>query len=201
MKICPVTVIFITGLITASCSDKTGLDSAQNSQAEQAKPSDAGVAVNAKPTTESEVERSTTSESESAQAEGETELQPPEEEIGEDCVAFLRSTKTVPGNGEKKAGCPECPVNEAKEVLKFDHVRVDRVVRSESTCEVNVTIYATFNPSTREDIAGGLTAWISPEQKARYLQGETPSEQQIYHVKVLYRRHQAGWRPVEFDRP
>jgi hypothetical protein len=157
--------------------------------------------VNEERTNESEFERSSTSEAQSSEAERENEREPPEDEIAQDCVAFLRSTKTIPGNGAN-SDCPQCvATTEATEVLKFDDIRVDRVARSESTCAVNVTIHATFNPSTRESIAGGLTAWISPEQKAQYLQGKTPSDQQVYKVKAIYRRDRKGWRAVEFDRP
>ncbi len=201
MNIFRVTPIVVAGFIAASCSEKSSLERNQNSQAEEAKPGQELAAVNEERTNESKAERSSTSGAESAQAEGENELQPPEDEIGEDCVAFLRSTKTVPVNGAN-GDCPQCPaVTEAAEVLKFDAIRVDRVARSESTCEVIVTIHATFNPSTRESIAGGLTAWISPREKAQYLQGETPSDQQIYKVKVIYRRDRKGWRAIEFDRP
>ncbi len=200
MNIHRVTLIFVVSVITASCSEKAGVEPNQNSQAEEAKPGQEVAPVNEERTNESDVERSS-SEPESAEAEGEKEAQPAAEEIGEDCVAFLRATKTVPANSAN-ADCPQCPVStEATEVLKFEDIRVNRVACSESTCEVNVTIHATFNPGAHEDIAGGLTGWIAPEQKARYLQGETPSEQQTYHVKVIYRRDQARWKPVEFDRP
>ena len=192
-----VILILVAGVITASCSEKSGPDRKQNPQAEEAKPKLEVAAENEKRTNQSETERSPGSVTES---EG-NELQPPEDEIAEDCVAFLRSTKTVPAH-VANADCPQCAVStEAKEVLKFDDIRVDRVARSESTCEVNVTIHATFNPSPCESIAGGLTAWISPEQKAKYLQGEIPSGQQTYQVKVIYTRDRNRWRAVEFDRP
>lgn len=186
MNIRRVALIFLAGVITASCSEKSGVDSNQNSQTKEAKPSP-------------EVAASKEERGDRSEAKG--ELQPLDDEIAEDCVAFLRSTKTVPANGAK-ADCPQCPVNpEEKEVLKFDAIQVDRVTLSESTCEILVTIHATFNPSTRESIAGGLTAWISPEQRAKYLEGEVPSGPQVYKVKVIYRRSGKRWRAVEFDRP
>jgi hypothetical protein len=188
MNIRRVALIFLAGVITASCSEKSGVDSNQNSQTKEAKPSP-------------EVAASKEERADKSEAKGESELQPPDDEIAEDCVAFLRSTKTVPANGAK-TDCPQCPVRpEEKEVLKFDAIQVDRVTRSESTCEVHVTLRATFNPSTRESIAGGLTAWIFPEQRAKYLQGEIPSGQQVYKVKVIYKRSGKRWRAVEFDRP
>jgi len=201
MNIGRATLIIVAGVMTASCSEKPGVDRNQNAKAEEAKPSQDFAAGNENRTKKSEVERSSTSETDSVEAERENERQPPADEIGEDCVAFLRSTKTGSGNGAN-ADCPQCPVDtEAKEVLKFDKIRVDRVVCSGSSCEVNVTIHATFNPSTRESIVGGLTAWISPEQKAKYSRGETPSGEQTYKVKVTYRLDRKGWRAVEFDRP
>ncbi len=195
-----VTAIFVAS-ITASCSERSDLGLNDNSQTEEAKPGQNVAAASEKRTSQSESERSSTSEAGSAEAEGENELEPPEDEIAEDCVAFLRSIKTVPAHSAD-VDCPQCAENtESTEVLKFDDVRVDQVGRSGSTCEVSVTIHATFNPSVRESIAGGLTAWISPELKAQYLLGEAPSGQQVYKVKVIYRRTPKGWRAVEFDRP
>src|SRR5205823_8806184 len=162
MNIHRATLILVASIVTASCSEKSGQDRNQNLETkESAKPSP--------------VERSVGPDSKSASAEEENEFQPAEDEIAEDCVAFLRSTKTVPAHGAT-ADCPQCPAAaEATEVLKFDDIKVDRVTRSESTCEVNVTIRATFNPSARENITGGLSAWITPEQRAKYLQGEIPA--------------------------
>jgi len=182
MNIRRVILIVVASIITASCSEKPELKN-------EAKPG-----TDAAPPKE---ERATESES-----QAERELSPAEDEIAEDCVAFLRSTKTVPAHGAN-LDCPQCPATtDATEVLKFDGIQVDRVVRSESACEVEVTIRATFNPSTREPIAGGLTAWISSEQRAKYLQGEVPPGQQVYKVKVGYRRSGGTrWRAVEFDRP
>lgn len=201
MNIRRVALIFLAGIITASCSEKSGAGRNQNSQTKEAQAGQEVTPVNEERANASEVKRSSTSEAESAEGKGEDELQPPEDEIAEDCVAFLRSTKTVPAHGAN-GDCPQCPVStEAKEVLKFDDIRVDRVARSKSTCEVHVTIHATFNPSTRESIAGGLTAWISLEQRAKYLQGEIPSGQQVYKVKIIYKRSGKRWRAVEFDRP
>jgi hypothetical protein len=181
MNIPRVIVIFLALSITASCSEKSGVTTEAKPSPDVAPPKE---------------ERARESET-----KGEGELQPPEDEIAEDCVAFLRSTKTVPAHGAN-ADCPQCTATtEPTEVLKFDAIQVDRVTHSESTCEVQVTIHATFNPSPRESIAGGLTAWISPEQKAKYLQGEIPSGPQVYKVKVIYKRSGKRWRAVEFDRP
>jgi hypothetical protein len=190
--------IFIVAAITPSCSEKSVPERKQNFQKE-AKPGPEAMALSGARSNEAEVERSSTSAVESTELERE-EQQPPADVIGEDCVAFLRATKTIPGNG-KNIDCPTCPVSpEGAEVLKFDDIQVNRVVPSGSNCEVNVTVRATFNPSTHETISGGLTAWISPEQKEKYLQGEAPSGQQVYKVKVIYRRGREGWRAVEFDR-
>lgn len=141
----------------------------------------------------------TDAEAEHSEAEMD-EVKPPQDVIAEDCVAFLRSTKTVTVNGANP-DCPQCPAaTDSEEVLKFNDIRVNRVIPSGATCQVDVTMRATFNPSTRKEITGGLTAWISPEQRAAYLRGEVPSGLQVYNVKVVYRRDRQNWRAVEFDR-
>jgi hypothetical protein len=188
MNIPRVILILIASIVGASCSEKSGQDQKENSKTEER--------TNTPP-----VEPSSVPAPKVAEAQGESEPQPAEDEIAQDCVAFLRSTKTVPPTGPN-GDCPHCPSStEATEVLRFNDIRVDRITRSEETREVEVTIHATFNPSRRENIAGGLTAWISPEQRAKYLQGEAPSDQQAYKVKVIYHRVGKGWRAVEFDRP
>jgi len=63
-----------------------------------------------------------------------------------------------------------------------------------------VTISVSFNPGTGERIAGGLTAWISPEQRSAYLSGHTPSGEQVYPVQITYKRRGGAWGAVEFDR-
>jgi hypothetical protein len=63
-----------------------------------------------------------------------------------------------------------------------------------------VTIRASFNPGAGERIAGGLTAWISPEQRSEYLSGRMPSGEQVYRVKITYKRRGEAWRAIEFDR-
>ena len=65
---------------------------------------------------------------------------------------------------------------------------------------LNPAIRAVFNPGAGETIAGGLTAWIPPEQRSAYLSGHTPSGEQAYHVQITYKRRGKAWRAVEFDR-
>ena len=168
-------LIFVAGIITASCSEKSAPDRDNDSAA-------------------SESPR----ESESERAESEDERQPREDEIGEDCVAFVRSTKVVPARAPT-AGCPGCPADGA-EVLTFRRMQTDRISCSGDTCTVLVTISVSFNPGAGERIAGGLTAWISPEQRSEYLSGRTPSGEQAYRVKITYKRRGAAWRAAEFDR-
>src|SRR5438132_12951659 len=69
-------LIFVAGIITASCSEKSA-----------DRENDANT---------SEAARELVRESEVETAEGGDELQPGEDKIGEDCVAFVRSTKVVP---------------------------------------------------------------------------------------------------------
>jgi hypothetical protein len=128
------------------------------------------------------------------------EARPDEQEIGEDCVAFVRSTTIAPttaGGGP----CPTCPKGgPPTEVLRFNGIHIERISSAGATCVVDATLRATFNPSAGGTIAGGLAAWISPEQRAQYARGETPPGEQAYRVKITYRRGAKGWRPVEFDR-
>jgi hypothetical protein len=162
-------LIFIAGIITASCSEKS--------------PPDREKDVNA-----SEVET----------AEGGNEPQPGKDEIEEDCAAFVRSTKVV---SARPAGtdCPGCPAG-GTAVLAFRGMKTDAVSCSGDTCTVVVTIQAVFNPGSGETVAGGLTAWIPPEQRNAYLSGHTPSGEQAYRVQITYKRRGAAWRGVEFDR-
>lgn len=185
MNLCRVTLISVAAAITLSCSEKSSSDRNKNLEDEKKKP-------------RQKLSSSASGEN-AGQAAGETDAEPDAYQIGEDCVAFLRSTKTIARNGGN-TDCVQCPVSETThEVLKFDHMQVDRVSVSGATCEITVRILATFNPSRGEAIFGGLTGWISPEQRLAYSRGETPSGQQAYTVKVTYRRTDKGWRALEFD--
>jgi hypothetical protein len=175
MKIRRAALIVVAAIITASCSEKSAPDREKHSGPAEATRAPA-----------SEV------------AEAEDELQPREDEIAEDCVAFVRSTKVVPPPAPT-ADCPGCPAGGA-EVLTFRQMKTDRISGSGGTCTVLVTISVSFKPGTGERIAGGLTAWISPEQRSEYLSGRTPSGEQAYRVKITYQRRGEGWRAAEFDR-
>ena len=85
-------------------------------------------------------------------------------------------------------------------MLAFRQMKTDAVSCSGDTCNVVVTIRAVFNPGSGETLAGGLTAWIPPEQRSAYLSGRTPSGEQAYRVKITYKRRSKAWRAVEFDR-
>ena len=166
-------LIFVAGFITASCSEKRTPDREKDA---------------------SEASRELLRESE-VQTE---KLQPGEDKIGEDCVAFVRSTKVIPARAAS-AGCPGCPAG-GTDVLAFRHMKTDSISCSGDTCTVLVTIRAVFNPGAGETIAGGLTAWIPPEQRSAYLSGHTPSREQVYRVQIIYKRRAEEWRAVEFDR-
>jgi hypothetical protein len=84
--------------------------------------------------------------------------------------------------------------------LSFRNTTTDAISCSGDTCNVVVTIRAVFNPASGETIAGGLTAWIPPEQRTAYLSGQAPPDEQTYHVQITYKRRADGWRAVEFDR-
>jgi hypothetical protein len=126
----------------------------------------------------------------------ETEEQPREEEIAEACVAFLRATKIFP---KTAADCPGCAA-EGTEILAFRQMRMERISCSPDTCEVAATLRAVFNPAPAGTITGGLTAWISQEQRLQYLNGHPPEGEQVYHVKIIYRRTGEAWRAIEFDK-
>ena len=172
-------LILVAAIITASCSEKSSPDREKD--------------VNA-----SEAPREMVRESEVETAEGGDELHPGEDKIGEDCAAFVRSTKVVPARAASP-DCPGCPAA-GTAVLAFRGMKTDAVACSGDTCTVVVTIRAAFNPGSGETIAGGLTAWIPPEQRSAYLSGHTPSGEQAYRVRITYKRRGAGWRVVEFDR-
>ena len=170
MDIRRVILILVAGIITTSCSEKSAIEK------------------------HSDVKR----ESESAVAKEEDESQPHEEEIEEHCVAFVRSTKVVSVQ-TPTADCPGCPPAGA-EVFAFRQMKTERISCSGDTCSVLVTIRVGFNPGAGARMAGGLTAWISPEQRNAYLSGQTPSGEQAYRVQITYKRRGDEWRAIEFDR-
>ena len=181
MNIGRAALIIVAGLIAASCSEKSAPDREKDANTSEAPGEPARELVR-----KSEVET------------GGDELQPGEDKIGEDCVAFVRSTKVVPARAAT-TDCPGCPAG-GTEVLTFRNMKTDAVSCSGDTCTVVVTIRAVFNPGSGQTVAGGLTAWIPPEQRSAYLSGHTPSGEQAYRVQISYKRHAEGWRAVEFDR-
>jgi hypothetical protein len=172
MKIRRAALIVVAGIITVSCSEKSAPDREKHSEAKR--------------------------EPDSVIAKGEEERQPGEDAIAEDCMAFVRSTKVISAQ-TPTADCPGCSAHGA-EVLAFRQMKTERISCSDDACTVLVAIHVAFNPGAGERIAGGLTAWISPEQRSAYLSGHTPSGEQAYRVQITYRRRGEGWRAVEFDR-
>ena len=129
---------------------------------------------------------------------GEGERRPDEDQIAEDCVAFVRSTKVVPARATS-TDCPGCAAG-GPEVLSFRHMKTDEVSCAGDTCNVVATVAALFNPASGDTIAGGLTAWIPPEERSAYLRGQTPAGEQSFRVQITYKRRGEEWRAVEFDR-
>jgi hypothetical protein len=123
--------------------------------------------------------------------------QPREDEIAEDCLAFVRATKVA--SSKPGADCPGCAA-ESTEVLAFREMKVERISCSADSCQVSVEIRAEFNRSPGGTIAGGLTAWIPPEQRLEYSRGHAPEGDQNYRVKIIYKRTGDAWRAIEFDR-
>ena len=131
-------------------------------------------------------------------AREEKESQPSEDDIVEDCHAFAWLTKAMPAK-TTSADCPQCPSSaEGTEVLRFQAAKVDRVSCAGGTCEVAVSIHASFNPSKGGTITGGLTGWIPLEQREQYSRGQTPPGEQVYHLNITYQREGEHWRLADF---
>lgn len=196
-----IAAIITAALITSSCSKKSEPNHSKEFAAENTKPRHEVSPANTQSKSDSESAKVRESDAEPAGEEEEAERQPAAEEIGEDCVRFVRATKAAPAN-TSSGDCPTCPMSgENSEVLHFIGLQVDSVSCTEMSCDVAVTIRATFNPTKGgTTIVGGLTAWISPEQRAQYAQGQTPPGEQVFPVKVVYRKTAKGWSAVEFAR-
>jgi hypothetical protein len=179
MKIRRAALIFVAAIIAASCSKKSTPDLDKD--------------VNT-PEAPREVAREPGSE----KAEREGEPHPDEDQIAEDCAAFVRSTKVVTSRAES-TDCPGCPAG-GTDVFSFRHMKTDAVSCSGDTCTVVVTTRAVFIPGSGERVTGGLTGWIPSEQRSAYLSGQTPQGEQTYRVQIIYKRRGAAWRAVEFDR-
>lgn len=180
MKICRAAFIFVAGFVTASCSEKSTPNQKNNAHTPEAPRELVRVA---------EVEN----------AEAKADLPPPSEgQIARECLALLRATKVISGQGAR-GDCPGCPVG-GTEVLTIRQMKTDAVSCSGDTCNATVTIRALFNPGSGETIAGGLTAWIPPEQRSAYLSGQIPSDEQVYCVQITYKHRGDAWQAVEFDR-
>lgn len=172
-------VIVAATFITTSCSEKSASDRKKD------------------PNT-SEVRRAAADESEAKMANGGDEPQPDEDQIAQDCVAFVRSTKVAPER-TTSADCPGCRAA-GTEMFAFRGMKTDAISCSGDTCTAVVTIRAAFNPGSGQTIAGGLMGWIPPETRSAYLNGHVPSGEQAYRVQITYKRRSAAWQAVEFDR-
>jgi hypothetical protein len=136
-------------------------------------------------------------QSEAEKKEPENEEEPREDKVAEDCVAFLQATKVVPQ--APAADCPGCSA-EGSQVLAFRQMQLDRISCSANSCEATVTLRAVFSRGPAGTISGGLTAWIPQEQRLEYLNGHPPQGEQIYRVKIIYKRTGEAWRAIEFDK-
>jgi hypothetical protein len=186
VKILQVALISLT-LLAAACSRKPDSDKKDKSDktSEQTRPTDRDQAR--------EHESGVTNASERE----EKESQPSDDDIVDDCHAFTWMTKTMPAK-TPRADCPQCPPNaEGTEVLKFQGAKVDRVSCAGGTCEVAVSIHASFNPSKGGTITGGLTGCIPVEQREQYSRGQTPPGEQVYHLTITYRKEGESWRLVD----
>lgn len=194
IKIGRVLLVIAVVVVAASCSKETTPDLNKNADKENSKPTQEIVVKNDTST------RTPTKEAPSQETEDAKERQPQEDEIAEDCVAFVRATKVVPAKSPT-TDCPDCAaVAEAAEVLAFREFHANKISCSDSTCEVVVTIRVAFNPAGVGTVTGGLTAWLSQEQRTAYLTGPLPTGQQTFTVKVIYKRTDKGWRAAEFDK-
>jgi hypothetical protein len=141
--------------------------------------------------------RATAVEDERKTERSESDQQPREDEIAQDCLAFVRATKVA--SSKPGADCPGCAA-ESTDVLAFREMKVERISCSADSCQVSVAIRAEFNRSAGGTVAGGLTAWIPPEQRLEYSRGQAPEGDQSYRVKIIYKRTGDAWRAIEFDR-
>jgi hypothetical protein len=132
---------------------------------------------------------------ESESANEKNESQPREDEIAEDCVAFVHATKIIPATAEC-AGC----TGDTREALAFRQIKVDRISCAAAACEITVTLRAAFISGPGGTISGGVAGWISPEQRQAFLSGRTPEGEEVYPVKIIYQRRGGVWRAIEFDR-
>lgn len=183
-----VTLIFLA-LLAAACSKRS------DSQAEKAadKTSEKVVAADRDRAREEGL-------GESAEGRKENEARPSEDDIVEDCHAFVWLTKAISAKGAS-VDCPQCPpAEQGAEALKFQGVKVERVSCTEDTCEASVSIRTSFNPSNSGTITGGLTGWIPMEQREQYTRGQTPPGEQTYYLKMVYRREGTNWRVVDFGK-
>jgi hypothetical protein len=188
VKILQVSLIAL-GLLAAACSKKSDSDTKAKSE----KTSEQNAATNRDKAREPEsgIENS-------REQEEENEAQPSKDDIADDCRAFAWLTKAMPAQ-TPSANCPQCPSSEqGTEVLKFQGAKVDRVSCAAGTCEVEVSVHASFNPSKGGTITGGLTGWIPLEQREQYSRGQTPPGEQVYHLNITYRREGERWRLVDF---
>lgn len=129
----------------------------------------------------------------------ENDRAPDSDQIGEDCVAFLRATRAVPAKRDSGA-CPECPTSDNDpEVLQFVSFKIKKITGGEESCRADVVIQAQFNPSSGGIVAGGLVGWIPLAERKDYALGKTPSGARTYKVGVVYKREGGVWRPIEFD--
>ena len=177
MNIRRAAVIFVLGFLAASCSETATEISANKTEAP-------GQPVGA-------------SEAEPPPARA-APPPPSDGDIGRDCAAFVRSTRVVSAQ-RPSAGCPACPAA-SSDALTFHGAETKAVSCSGETCDVVVTIRASFVPGAGEAFAGGLTAWIPPEQRRAYLGGDIPSEEQTYRVRITYERRGESWQALKFDR-
>jgi hypothetical protein len=187
VKILQVTLISL-GLLAAACSRTSDSDRKDRSDktSEQISATDRDKARKHESGVASSPER-----------EGK-ETQPSEDDIVEDCHAFAWLTKAMPAK-TTSADCPQCPSSaEGTEVLKFQGAKVDHVSCAGGTCEVAVSIHASFNPSKGGTITGGLTGWIPLEQREQYSRGQTPPGEQVYHLNITYRQEGEHWRLADF---
>jgi hypothetical protein len=141
-------------------------------------------------------EKPSPSKSQSESESKENESQPRKDEIAEDCVAFVRATKVVPA---QSTDCPGCS-GQGSELFAFRQMHLDRISCSGKSCEVGVTLRVVFNSAVTGTISGGLTAWISPAQRQEFLNRSAPGGEQVYRVKITYKRDGEAWRAIEFDR-
>src|ERR1700710_1519925 len=118
MRILYLVLLVALSIVGTSCSKKTaGVDSGDDKGGP-------------------ELTESKASPEEAASSVEEERKEAPEpDQIGEDCVAFLRATRAVPAQ-QGSGVCPQCPTGDNNaEVLQFQSFKIGKIAPAGGSCQ------------------------------------------------------------------